>query len=84
MLSDNVFQVIMFVSCSVLVVILMFGVGATRSGSGCEYSLMFSKHLSDSVINWLGRKGNSFLRVIDVGVVSWLWMKSYIFVCIEF
>ena len=60
-LSDDTFKVIMFVACSVLVVILMFGVGATGRVGGCEYSLMFSKHLSVSVINWLGRKGNFFL-----------------------
>ena len=83
-LSDDAFHVIVFVSCSVLVLILVIGVGAAGSGGGCEYSLMFSKHLSASVINWFGRKGNSFLRVIDVGVVTWLWMNSYIFVCIEF
>jgi hypothetical protein len=83
-LSDDAFQIIMFVSCSVLVFILVIGVGAAVSGGGCEYSLMFSKHLSVSVINWFGRKGNSFLRVIDVGVVAWLWMNSYSFVCIEF
>jgi hypothetical protein len=60
-LSDDVFQVIMLVSCSVLEFILVIGVGAAESGGGCEYSLMFSKHLSVSVINWLGRKGNFFL-----------------------
>ena len=83
-LSDDAFQVIMFVSCSVLMFVLVIGVGAAGSGGGCEYSLIFSKHLSVSVINWLGRKGNSFLRVLDVGMVIWLWMYSYIFVCIEF
>jgi hypothetical protein len=45
---------------------------------------MFSKHLSALVIDWFGRKENSFLRVIDVNVVTWLLMNSYIFVCIEF
>lgn len=44
---------------------------------------MLSKQRSVSVINSFGRKGNLFLRVIDVGVVSWLWMKSYISLCIE-
>ena len=83
-LSDDAFQVIMFVSYSVLMFVLVIGVGAAGSGGGCEYSLIFSKHLSVSVINWLGRKGNSFLRVLDVGMVIWLWMYSYIFVCIEF
>ena len=83
-LSDDAFQVIMFVSCSVLEFILVIGVGAAGSGGGGEYSLIFSKHLSVSVINWFGRKGNSFLRVVGVGVVAWLWMKSYILVCIEF
>src|ERR1700737_4657352 len=83
-LSDDAFQVIKFVSCSVLEFILVIGMGATGSDGGCEYSLIFSKHLSVSVINWFGRKGNSFLRVVGVGVVAWLWMKSYILVCIEF
>ena len=83
-LSDDAFQVILFVSCSVLVFVLVIGVGAAGSRGGCEYSLIFSKHLSVSVINWLGRKENSFLRVLDVGMVIWLWMYSYIFVCIEF
>ena len=62
----------------------MIGVGAGGSGGGCEYSLMFSKHLSASIINWFGRYGNSFLRVLNVGAVPWLCMKLYIFVCIEF
>ena len=70
MLSNDAFHVIMFVSYSVLVLILGVGVGAVGSGGGCEYSSMFSKHLNASVINWFGRKGNSFLRVIDVGVVT--------------
>ena len=83
-LSDDAFQVIMFVSCSVLLFVLVISVGVVGSRGGCEYSSMFSKHLSASVINWFGRKENSFLRVIDVGVVTWLWMNSYIFVCIEF
>ena len=83
-LSDDAFQVIMFVSCSVLEFILVIGVGAAGRGGGCEYSLIFSKHLSVSVINWFGRKENYFLRVIGVGVVAWLWMKSYTLVCIEF
>ena len=81
-LSDDAFQVIIFVSWSVLEFILVIGVGATGNRGGCKYSLIFSKHLSVSVINWFERKGNSFLRVI--GVVVWLWMKSYILVCIEF
>ena len=54
-LSDDAFHVIMFVSCSVLVLILGVGVGVV--GGGCEYSSMFSKHLSASVINCLGRRG---------------------------
>ena len=83
-LSDDAFQVIILVSCSVSEFILVIGVGATGSGGGCEYSLIFSNHLSVSVINLFGRKGNSFLRVFGVGVVVWLWMKSYILVCIEF
>jgi hypothetical protein len=83
-LSDDVFQVIIFVSCSVLVLILVIGVGAAGSGGGGEYPFMFSKHLSVSVINWFGRKRIFFLRVIDLGVVTWLWMNSSIFVCIEF
>src|ERR1700738_4440 len=68
-LSDDAFQVIMVVSCSVLAFILVIGVGAAGSEGGCEYSLMFSKHLSVSVINWFGRKGNFFLRGVGGGVV---------------
>jgi hypothetical protein len=82
--SDDAFQIIMLVSCSVIEFICVVGVGAAGSGGGCEYSFIFSKHLSVSVINKFGRKENSFLRVIGVGVVAWLWMKSYILVCIEF
>ena len=37
----------MFGVCVVLVV----GVGIVGGGGGCEYSLMFSKHRSVSVIN---------------------------------
>src|ERR1700737_1493158 len=50
-LSDDAFHVIMFVSCSVSVLILEVGVGVAGSGGGCEYSLMFSRHRSASVIN---------------------------------
>ena len=48
---DDAFHVIMFVSCSVLVLVLVVGVGVAGSGGGCEYSLMFSRHRSASVIN---------------------------------
>ena len=50
-LSDDAFYVIMFVSCSVSVLVLMIGVGVVGSGGGCEYSLMFSRQRSASVIN---------------------------------
>ena len=69
-LSDDAFQVIIFVSCSVLVLVLIVGVGVAGSGGGCEYSLMFYRHRSVSVINWFARKGNLFCRVVGVGVVS--------------
>ena len=59
-LSDDAFQVIIFVSCSVAVFILVVGAGVTGGGGGCEYSLMLSKHRSVSVINGFGRKGNLF------------------------
>ena len=83
-LSDDAFHVIIFVSCLVLVLVLVIVVEMAGSGGGCEYSLMFSKHWSALVINWFGRKENSFWRMIGVGVVSWLGINSYIFVCIEF
>ena len=67
-----------------LVLSRVIGAVVARSGGGCEYSLMFSKHLSASVIHLFGRKENLFLRVVGVGVVSWLWMNSYISVCMEF
>ena len=60
MLSDDAFHVIMFVSCSVSVLILVARAGVAGGGDGCEYSVMFSKHRSVSVINSLGRKGNLF------------------------
>ena len=75
-LSDDAFHVIMFVSCSVLVFVLVVGAGGSGGGGGCEYSLMCSRHRSDSVINWFGRKGNLFLRVDGEGGMSWLWMNS--------
>ncbi len=84
MLSDDAFHVIKFVSYSVSVLILMVGAGVAGGGGGCEYSFMLSRHRSASVINSFGRKGNLFWRVVGVGVVSWLWMNSYIYVCIEF
>ena len=82
-LSDDAFHVIMFVSCSVSVLALAVGVGMGGGGGGCEYSCMFSRHRSASMINSFGRKGNLFWRMIGVGVVSWLWMNSYISLCIE-
>ncbi len=59
-LSDDAFHVIMFVSCSVSVLILVARAGVAGGGDGCEYSVMFSKQRSVSVINSLGRKGNLF------------------------
>jgi len=67
-LSDDAFHVIMFVSCSVSVLIQVVGAGVSGGGGGCEYSLMLSKHRSVSVINGSGRKGNLFCRVVGVGV----------------
>ena len=75
-LSDDAFHVIIFVACSVSVLIFMVGVGVTGSGGGCEYSSIFSRHRSTSVISWFGRKGNLLRRVVSVGVVSWWWMNS--------
>ena len=83
-LSDDAFHVIMFVSCSVSVLALLVGVGMGGGGGGCEYSCMFSRHRSASMINWFGRKGNLFWRVVGVGIVSWLWMYSCISAYIEF
>ena len=60
------------------------GVGIFGSGGGCEYSFMFSKQRSDSVISFSGRKGNFLCSVIRVGGVSWLCMKLYSSVCIDF
>ena len=59
-LSDGVFHVIMFVSNSVLMLVLVVGVEVAGSGGGCEYSLMFSRHRSALVISLCGRKGNLF------------------------
>ena len=72
MLSDEAFQVIMFVSWLVDVMVLGIGVRMFGSGGGCVYSFMFSKHRSDSVISFAGRKGNCLWSVIGVGGVSWL------------
>ena len=72
MLSDESFQVIMFVFLLVFVMVLGVGVGMSGSGGGCEYSFIFSKHRSDSVIIFSGRKGNFLWSVIGVGGVSWL------------
>ena len=75
-LSDDAFHVIIFVSCSVSVLILMVGVGVAGSEGGCEYSSIFFRQRRTSVISWFGRKGNLLWRVVGVGVVSWLWMNS--------
>ena len=56
-LRDDAFHVIMLVACSVFVLILVIGVEVTRGGGGCEYSVMFSRHRSVSVISWFGRYG---------------------------
>ena len=55
MLSDEAFQVIMFVSWLVNVLVLWMDVGMLGSGGGCEYSLMGSKQRSDSLISFSGR-----------------------------
>ena len=51
-LSDEAFQVIMFVSWLVCVMVLGVGTGMFGSGGGCEYAFMFSRHRSDSVISF--------------------------------
>ena len=43
MLSDEAFQVIMFVSWLMYVLVLGIGVGMFGSGGGCEYLFMFFK-----------------------------------------
>ena len=50
-LSDDVFHVMMFVSCSVSLLILVIGGGMAGSRGGWEYSLIFSRHRRASVIN---------------------------------
>ena len=50
-LNEDAFHVIMFVLCSVLVLILVAGSGIAGAGGNCEYSLMLSKHRSASVIS---------------------------------
>ena len=82
--SDDAFHVTMWVSGLVFVLRRVSGAIVARRGGGCEYSLMFSKHRSASVIHLFGRKGNLFFRMVGVGVVSWVWMNSYISVCMEF
>ena len=72
MLSDEAFQVMMLVSWLVCGIILGVGVGVFGSGGGCEYSFMFSRYRSDSVISFLGRKGNFLWSMVGVGGVSWL------------
>ena len=57
-LSEDTFHVIMFVICAVSMLILVVGAGMAGGGGGCEYSVMFSKQRSASVINLCGRKGN--------------------------
>ena len=84
MLSDEAFQVIIFVMSLVFVMILGVGIGVVGSGGGCMYSFMFSKHRSDSVVSFLGRKGNFVCSMIGVGGVSWLCINLYNSVCIEF
>ena len=71
-LSDEAFQVIIFVSWLVYMLVLGVGVGVFGSGGGCEYSSMFSRHRSDSVINFSGRKGYFLWIVSGVGGISWL------------
>ena len=84
MLRDEAFHVIIFVSWFVFVIVLGVGVGMFGSGGGCEYVSMLSKHRSDSVINLTGRKGNILWSVVSVGGDSWLWIKLYSSVCMEF
>jgi hypothetical protein len=71
-LSDEVFQVIMFVLWLVLVLVLGAGVEMFGSGGKCGYSFMFSKQRSDSVISLFGRKMDFLWSVIGVSRVFWL------------
>ena len=50
-LSDDAFHVIIFVSWSVSALTLVVGAGVAGGGDGCEYSFMFSRHRSVSMIN---------------------------------
>ena len=72
MLSDEAFQIVIFVSKLVLVLVFGAGVGMFGSGGGCEYSFMFSKQRIDSVINLFGSKGNFLWSVIGDGGIYWL------------
>ena len=76
-LSEDTFEVIMFVSRLVLLFILVVCVGTFGGGGGWEYSYSVSKHLRDSCINLFGRKGNLFWITVGVGGISWLCMKVY-------
>jgi hypothetical protein len=69
-LSDDAFQVIMLVSLFVLVFIVVVGIGTFGSGGGWEYSFIVSRHLSDSLINLSGKKGNFLWITGRVGGVS--------------
>ena len=83
-LSDDAFQVIMFVSWLVLLCILVVWMGIFGRGGGWAYSFSVSKHLRDSVISLCGKNGNFVWITVGVGGVSWLCIKLYKSLWIEF
>jgi hypothetical protein len=74
---DEAFHVMMYVLWLVVCIAWFCGTGMLGSGGGCEYSVIGSLHLRDSISKFSGRNGNLFVSISMFGELLFCIIKSY-------